>query len=297
MTLLTAPFGEVITAMLTPFDENGEVNYENAARLATYLADNGSDAIVLAGTTGETPVLSDDEKLQLFRTVKAAVQSKVKVLAGTGSNSTKQTIRMTMLAEECGVDGIMLVVPYYNKPSQEGLYRHFKEVAEKTALPVMLYNVPGRTAVNMSAETTIRLSQIPNVAAIKEASGDLEQIARIRGGAPENFAVYSGDDSMTLPILSIGGVGIVSVAAHIAGKEIKRMVSAYQAQDTATALSIHLRLLPLFKVLFIATSPAPVKGAMNMLGHNMGPVRLPLVELTDGQAADIRNVLTGLGYL
>lgn len=294
---MTAPFGELITAMITPFYENGDVNYDKAAELATYLVDNGADAIVVAGTTGESPTLSDEEKKELFCTVVSAVKGKAQVLAGTGTNNTAQSIRLTQMAQSCDVDGIMLVVPYYNKPSQEGLYQHFSAIAAQTSLPVMLYNVPGRTVVNMTAETTLRLAALPNIVAVKEASGDLEQIARIRAGAPAGFAVYSGDDSMTLPVLAVGGIGIVSVAAHVAGKEIKAMLSAYRDGDTTAALQAHLRLLPLFKAMFITTSPTPVKGAMNMLGHDLGPVRLPLVELTEPQRKEIADVLTGMGYL
>ena len=294
---MNAPFGEVVTAMVTPFNADGEVNYEKAAQVATYLAENGADAIVVAGTTGESPTLSEDEKLQLFRTVSSALKGKSKVIAGTGSNSTAQTIWLTKAAQECGIDGVMLVVPYYNKPSQEGLYRHFSAAAASSELPVMLYNVPGRTVANMTVDTTIRLAQHPNIVAIKEASGDLEQIARIRAGAPKDFAIYSGDDCMTLPILSVGGCGVVSVASHIAGKELKKMVMAYLAGYTQEALAIHLRLLPLFKAIFITTSPTPVKGALNMLGHDLGPVRLPLVELTAQEHTFIEKTLGELGYL
>ncbi|MCW3490820.1 4-hydroxy-tetrahydrodipicolinate synthase [Dethiobacter alkaliphilus] len=295
--MLTAPFGELVTAMVTPFKENGEVNYEKAAELARHLVENGSDALVVAGTTGESPTLTQEEKLELYRTVVSAVKGKAKVVAGTGSNNTAQAVKLTRLAAECGVDGVMLVVPYYNKPSQEGIYQHFATIIAETDLPVMLYNVPGRTVVNMSAETTLRLAELPNVVAIKEASGDLEQMALIRKKAPQDFAVYSGDDCMTLPVLAVGGSGVVSVAAHVAGKDKKKMISAYHAGDTATALQLHLRLLPLFNVMFISPNPCPVKGALNLLGHNLGPVRLPLVELTDSERKEIDNVLTGLGYL
>ena len=191
----------------------------------------------------------------------------------------------------------MLVVPYYNKPSQEGLYRHFAAIAESTELPVMLYNIPGRSAVNMTAETTLRLAQIPNIRAVKEASGNLEQIAAICSGAPEGFAVYSGDDSMTLPIMSIGGSGVVSVASHIAGREIKQMVLEFQSGNYREALRIHHRLLPLFKVLFITSNPSPVKGALKLLGNDTGPLRLPLVELTEDEQAAVRKVLQNLNYL
>ena len=295
--VLIAPFGEMITAMATPFFENGEINYEKAAELAAFLVDNGTDGIVVCGTTGESPTLAEEEKKELFSVTVAAVKGKAKILAGTGSNNTIQTIRLTKIAENCGVDGIMLVVPYYNKPPQEGLFRHFSAIAAQTALPVMLYNVPGRTVVNMTAETTLRLAQVSNIVAVKEASGDLEQIARIRAGAPDNFAVYSGDDSMTLPVLAVGGIGVVSVVSHIAGREIKQMISAFKNGDTETAVKTHLKLLPLVKAMFITTSPTPLKGAMNMLGHNLGPVRLPLVELTENQHEEIADVLTGLGYL
>ncbi|HHU29544.1 MAG TPA: 4-hydroxy-tetrahydrodipicolinate synthase [Firmicutes bacterium] len=291
------PFGRIITAMITPFKEDGEINYEKAAELADFLSENGSDAIVLAGTTGESPTLSDDEKLNLFSRIKKTIGGKIKIIAGTGSNSTEHSIFLTKEAEKCGVDGIMLVVPYYNKPSQEGLYRHFAAIAESTELPVMLYNIPGRSAVNMTAETTLRLAQIPNIRAVKEASGNLEQIAAICSGAPEGFAVYSGDDSMTLPIMSIGGSGVVSVASHIAGREIKQMVLEFQSGNYREALRIHHRLLPLFKVLFITSNPSPVKGALKLLGNDTGPLRLPLVELTEDEQAAVRKVLQNLNYL
>ncbi|MBT9141280.1 MAG: 4-hydroxy-tetrahydrodipicolinate synthase [Dehalococcoidia bacterium] len=294
---MIAPFGEMITAMATPFLENGEINYEKAAELAAFLVNNGTDGIVACGTTGESPTLAEEEKKELFSVIVAAVKGKAKVLAGTGSNNTIQSIRLTRIAENCGVDGIMLVVPYYNKPPQEGLFRHFSAIAAQTALPVMVYNVPSRTAVNMTAETTMRLAQISNILAVKEASGDLEQIARIKAGAPDNFAVYSGDDSMTLPVLAVGGIGVVSVASHIAGLEIKQMITAFKNGNTEAAAKIHLKLLPLFRAMFITTSPTPLKGAMNILGHNLGPVRLPLVGLTENQHKEIADVLTGLGYL
>jgi len=295
---LNAPFGEVLTAMITPFHDNGDVNYEGAAELAAYLVDNGSDALVVAGTTGESPTLTDEEKVELFKVVCEAVDGKAKVIAGTGTNSTKASLELTKKAEACGVDGIMLVVPYYNKPSQEGLYQHFAHIAQATKLPIMLYNVPGRTSVNLSDQTVLRLAAAyDNIVAIKEASGDLEQITRITSNAPAGFAVYSGDDSMTLPILAVGGCGIVSVASHIAGKEIKRMITAFQNGDLAESTRIHQRLMPLFKVLFIASNPSPVKGALKMLGHQVGPLRLPLVEITVQEEEEIRKVLKELNYL
>jgi 4-hydroxy-tetrahydrodipicolinate synthase len=294
---LIAPFGELITAMVTPFHENGEVNYEKARELATYLVDNGSEAIVVAGTTGESPTLSDEEKIDLFCAVVAAVQGRAKVLAGTGSNNTKQCIALTKKAESCGVDGIMLVVPYYNKPSQEGLYRHFSTIAAQTKLPIMLYNVPGRTVINMTAETTLRLSKLPNIMAVKEASGDLEQIALIHAGAPDGFGIYSGDDVATLPVLSVGGCGVVSVASHLVGKELKQMIRDFHTGNTEAALKTHTRLLPLFDVIFITANPVPIKGALNLQGHELGPVRLPLVEMTECEQQELVKVLKKLGYL
>jgi 4-hydroxy-tetrahydrodipicolinate synthase len=283
--------------MVTPFSQNGEVNYSKAAELAAYLVANGSDGLVVAGTTGESPTLTGEEKLELFRVVVRAVRGKAKVVAGTGSNNTRQTIQFSRQAADCGVDGLMLVTPYYNKPSQEGLFQHFTAVAGAVPLPVMLYNVPGRTGVNMLAETTLRLAQLPNVVAVKEASGDLEQIARLCAGAPAGFAVYSGDDAMTFPLLSLGGCGVVSVAGHVAGTEIKEMVRACRQGDIDRARRLHHRLLPLFGVMFIASNPVPVKTAMNILGHDLGPVRLPLVALSDAHLAEVKRVLTAHGYL
>jgi len=294
---LFPPFGEVLTAMVTPFSPDGEVNYAKAAKLAAFLAENGSDGLVVAGTTGESPTLTADEKLELFRVVVSAVGGKAKVVAGTGSNNTRQTVRFSEQAAECGVDGIMVVTPYYNKPSQEGLYMHFSAVAGAVPLPVMLYNVPGRTGVNMLAETTLRLAQLQNIVAVKEAGGDLEQISRLCTGAPSGFAVYSGDDAMTFPLMALGGCGTVSVAGHVAGKQIKEMVSACRQGDVDRARRLHHSLLPLFGVLFIASNPIPVKTAMNILGHDLGPVRLPLVGLTEPQLEQVKKVLTGMGYL
>ncbi|NLM45886.1 MAG: 4-hydroxy-tetrahydrodipicolinate synthase [Firmicutes bacterium] len=295
---MQAPFGKVVTAMITPFTADGEVDYDKACELALHLAENGSDALVVAGTTGESPNLSEAEKIRLFTAISEAVRGKAKVIAGTGSNATEASVALTKKAEKCGVDAVMLVVPYYNKPSQEGLYRHFARIAQATELPVMLYNVPGRTAVNMVAETTLRLAgEIKNIVAIKEASGNLEQIAKICALAPEGFYVYSGDDSMTLPIVAVGGCGVVSVASHIAGNAIKEMLAAYFDGRVEKAAALHQRLLPLFKVLFITSNPAPVKCALKLQGFDAGPLRLPLVGLTDGEEAAVRKVMQDLGYL
>lgn len=290
-------FGRLITAMVTPFNDQMEVDYQRAKELAEHLAANGSQSIVVAGTTGESPTLSVEEKEKLFQTVVQAVKGKASVIAGSGSNSTVQSIEITRRAEAAGVDGVMLVVPYYNKPPQEGLYLHFKKIAESTGLPVMLYNVPGRTSVNLSAQITIRLAQMDNVFAIKEASGDLEQISQIINETPEGFSVYSGDDSMTLPIMSIGGYGVVSVAGHIIGEKIKDMIDAFASGNVGQAAALHRQLMPIFKGMFISTNPIPVKTSLNLLGKNVGPVRLPLIEMTVEQQESLKAILKNAGLL
>lgn len=284
-------FGSLITAMVTPFDENLKVDYNQVAELAKHLSDTGSDSLVLSGTTGESPTLSADEKISICRTALEAVQGKVKIIAGTGGNSTRETIELSKEAEKAGVDGIMLVVPYYNKPPQEGLYRHFRSVAEAISLPVMLYNVPGRTAVNLTAETTLKLAEIENIIAIKEASGDLEQITYICAGAPEGFSIYCGDDSLTLPVLSVGGVGVVSITSHLVGLEIKQMIESYITGETEKAAKIHQKLLPLFNGLFVMANPIPVKAALNLTGWKVGKPRLPLCPLTEKLTADLKELL------
>ncbi|UNC91853.1 4-hydroxy-tetrahydrodipicolinate synthase [Candidatus Contubernalis alkalaceticus] len=290
-------FGRLITAMVTPFNEKMKVDYQRAKELAEHLAATGSQSIVVAGTTGESPTLSVEEKENLFKTVVDAVKGKARVIAGSGSNSTEQSMEITRKAEAAGVDGVMLVVPYYNKPPQEGLYSHFKMIAESTHLPIMLYNVPGRTSVNLSAQTTIKLAQLDNVFAIKEASGDLEQISQIITETPEDFLVYSGDDSMTLPIMSIGGYGVVSVAGHIIGEKITEMIGAFTSGQPDEAAALHRKLMPIFKGMFISTNPIPVKTALNQLGNEVGPVRLPLVQMTPGQQEELKGILMRAGLL
>lgn len=291
-------FGRMLTAMVTPFDDNLEVNYDMAAQLAEYLLEQGNDGIVVNGTTGESPTLSDAEKLEMFRTVKKAVGSRAVVIAGTGSNDTRHCIELTKQAEECGVDGIMLVVPYYSKPSQEGLYRHFKAVAAQTSLPIILYNIPGRCGTNLLPETVVRLAnEVPNIVAIKEASGNLDQIARLKTMVPANFAIYSGDDSLTLPILSIGGAGVISVVAHVAGKDLRRMVDAYFDGRVNEAREINRKLYDIFKTMFITSNPVPVKYALNELGIKVGGVRLPLYEANEAEKTKIKASLSALGLL
>jgi len=283
--------GRLLTAMVTPFDEEGKVDYEQAKKLALALLDSGSDGVVVAGTTGESPTLTREEEYRLFREIKAAVGGRGTVIAGTGSNSTAEAVEATKEAERIGVDACLLVVPYYNKPPQEGLYQHFKTIAESTSLPCILYNVPSRTVVNMSAETVIRLSQVDNIIGVKEASGDLEQIARIINGTRDDFIVWSGNDGDTFPIMAIGGYGIISVASHLVGKQIKQMIDNFIGGRVKEAAAIHHHLLPLFDVLFVVANPIPVKYAVNHVGFRVGRTRLPLVEPDEKTAALIKNTL------
>ncbi|HZT44427.1 MAG TPA: 4-hydroxy-tetrahydrodipicolinate synthase [Chthonomonadaceae bacterium] len=296
-----AIFGQVVTAMVTPFDVNGRVDPHAAAQLVTYLLDNGSDGIVVSGTTGESPTLTHEEKLNLFRLVKETAGPRGKVIAGTGGNDTASSIALTRKAAEIGVDGALLVVPYYNKPSQEGLYRHFRAIAESVPeLPCMLYNVPPRTSQNMEAATTSRLAHdVPNIVAVKEASGNLMQCAEIFRTAPADFALYSGDDGMTLPMLSVGGVGVVSVTAHLVGNDIKAMHTAFFSHRLEEAARLNAKMLPLVRACFQPTtpSPAPVKAALNLLGHNVGGLRLPLVECNEKERDVVRTALVEYGLL
>lgn len=290
-------FGKVLTAMVTPFTPEGKIDFEETARLARHLVDNGSEGLVVTGTTGESATLTSEEKLELYRLVKKEVGERAAIIAGTGTNNTAATIELTCEAEKVGVDGIMLVAPYYNKPSQEGMYQHFKAVAEKTRLPIIVYNVPGRTSANILPSTVARLAQIDNVVAIKEASGSLDQVSELMSLLPADFTVYSGDDSLTLPMLSLGAKGVISVASHIAGKMLQQMIRAYLAGEVAEASRIHIQLYPLFKVLFITTNPVPVKAALNMIGLNVGPPRLPLVEASAAEKEAIKKVLQQLSLL
>ena len=278
--------GRLLTAIVTPFDDEGQVDYEQTRRLARSLLDSGSDGLVVGGTTGEAPTLTHDEKLKLFAAVKEAVDGRGAVIAGTGTNDTAASIELSQEAERIGVDGLLLTVPYYNKPTQDGLYRHFEAIARGTRLPCILYNIPSRTGVNMTAETTLRLSRVPNIVGIKEASGDLVQIARIIDDAGDEFRLWSGDDAMTLPILAVGGYGVIAVVSHLTGAQMHQIIDDYLAGHTAEAARSHRRLLPLMQTLMTAASnPAPVKYALNQIGFRVGAPRLPLVE-PDGEAAE-----------
>ena len=290
--------GRMFTAMVTPFDENLEVDYAKAAQLAQYLLAHGNDGIVVNGTTGESPTLSDEEKIKLFRTVKEAVGDKGIVIAGCGSNNTRHSIELTKEAEKCGVDAIMLVAPYYNKPSQEGLYQHFKAIAEATSLPIILYNIPGRCGINIFPETVVRLANdVKNIVAVKEASGLLDQVSRLKAMCPADFVIYSGDDSLTLPILAVGGAGVISVVAHVVGDEMRQMVDAYFAGDVALAQKMHVKLYDVFKTMFITSNPVPIKYALKRLGMDMGGVRQPLYEATEAQKNRIDECLINLNLL
>jgi 4-hydroxy-tetrahydrodipicolinate synthase len=275
-------FGRLVTAMVTPFDGQLNVDKQKTEALVEHLIATGSTALVVAGTTGESPALSGQEKVDLYRHVAEIVDGRIPVIAGTGSNNTAASIELTQKAAETGVDAIMLVVPYYNKPSQEGLYQHFKTIAESTKLPVMLYNIPGRSVINMKAETTVRLANdVTNIVAIKEASDDLSQMSVIIEQTADDFVLYSGDDKMTLPCMSVGGKGIVSVASHVIGNEMTEMIEAFVGGDIGKASALHRKLLPIFEGLFITANPTPIKAALTLKGIDVGGVRLPLVELTE----------------
>jgi 4-hydroxy-tetrahydrodipicolinate synthase len=291
-------FGRAITAMITPFKEDGSVNYAVAEKLAAYLAENGSDGIVVCGTTGESPSLTWDEEYELFQVVKNAVNRKALVIAGTGSNSTNEAIAATQKAAKIGLDGSLQVVPYYNKPPQEGMYQHFQAIAQASPdLPLMLYNIPGRTGQNLLPETVARLAEIPNIVAIKEASGNLDQASQIRCLTPPDFQIYSGDDSLTLPLLSIGGTGVVSVASHLVGPQLQTMIQAFEAGKIKEATQIHLQLFPLFKALFATTNPIPVKAALKLQGWDVGSTRSPLCDPTDEITQNLKNVLEKLSLV
>ncbi len=283
--------GRLITAMVTPFNDKGDVDYEQAKKLARALVDSGSEGLVVVGTTGESPTLVRPEELRLFREIKAAVGDRASVIAGTGSNSTAEAIEATKEAEKIGVDACLLVVPYYNKPTQDGLYQHFKAIAESTSLPCILYNVPSRTVTNLAAETAIRLSQVKNIIGVKEASGNLEQITKIIAGSRKDFIVWSGNDSDTLPMLAIGAYGVISVASHLVGKQISEMIYSFIEGKTQRAAELHGHLMPIFTGLFVVSNPVPVKYALNQVGFKVGKPRPPLYEPDEKTAAQIMDVV------
>lgn len=287
-------FGRLLTAMITPMNDNLNVDYQKASKLAQHLVEHGSEGLVIASTTGETPTLSNEEKLELFRAVKKAVGFKAQVIAAIGSNSTQESTALAVRAARTGVDGLIAVVPYYNKPSQEGLYKHFRAISEATPLPLMLYNVPGRTSSNLQPETVQRLSAIPNIRALKDASGSMDQISELKRILPAEFEIYSGDDSLTLPMLALGSNGVVSVGSHVIGDEMKRMIDAWFSGDRDTALKIHLKLMPLFKAIFISPNPVPIKSLLNQMGIKVGGVRPPLVGMTPEEEKILTKIMATL---
>ncbi len=283
--------GRLLTAMVTPFAENGAVDYGQAKKLALALLGSGSEGVVVVGTTGESPTTTHEEDYRLFSEIKKAVGDRGAVIAGTGSNSTAEALEATKAAEKIGVDACLLVVPYYNKPSQEGLYQHFKTIAQSTSLPCILYNVPSRTVTSLSVDTVVRLSQIDNIIGLKEASGNMEQVSNIISNARKGFLVWSGNDTDTLSIMALGGYGVISVASHLVGKQIKEMIDKVVSGKIGEAAAIHRHLLPLVNALFIVSNPVPLKYALNQIGFNVGKPRLPLVEPDEKSAATIRETL------
>jgi 4-hydroxy-tetrahydrodipicolinate synthase len=287
--------GQLLTAMITPFKQDGSVDYEAAEKLAAMLVADGSDGIVVSGTTGEAPALSDDEKVELFKAIKTAIPGK-NVVAGTGSNDTHHSVKLSERAMKAGADALLAVVPYYNKPPQEGMYQHFKAISEVG--PTIMYNIQGRTAVNMTAVTTLRCAELPGIIGVKEASGDLDQIGFICAGKPASFKVWSGDDSWTLPVLAAGGYGVICVVSHIAGRSMKNLIEAYTRAENNVARDIHLGLLPVIKALMTtAANPVPIKSVLNAMGFQAGPFRLPLVPLTDEQLKSVMKTVRQAGDL
>ena len=285
-------FGRLLTAMVTPMNQDGSINLEAMADFADWLIDNGSDGLVVCGTTGESPTISTEEKLELFRTVVKRVNKRVPVIAGTGSNNTSGTIELTKAAEATGVDGFLVVGPYYNKPPQEGFYQHFKSIADSTELPVIVYNVPGRTSSNILPQTVARLAKdCKNIVAIKEAAGCVSQVAELYSVLPEDFSIYSGDDILILPFMSVGATGLISVVSNTGGQMLQEIMQAYEAGRVKDAMNLNAKMLPLAKAMFVTTNPIPVKEAVTMLTPiNAGPVRLPLVPMSETEKEKVSAV-------
>jgi 4-hydroxy-tetrahydrodipicolinate synthase len=290
-------FGSVITAMVTPFRDDRSLDLDRAQEVAAWLLDRGSDALVVAGTTGESPTLSDREKLDLWRATVQAAEGKGQVIAGSGTYDTAHSVHLTEEAEKAGCHGILVVSPYYNKPPQEGLYRHFTTVAGATGLPVILYNIPGRTSVRIANETLLRLAEVDNIIAVKDATGDLAGTTELIAEAPADFEVISGEDLLTFHLTCLGGTGVISVTSHVAGERMRQMIDMVESGDVAGARKIHHELIPLYKGLFITTSPIPVKAAMALAGQPVGPPRLPLIPATDEEIARIKKAMEDAGAL
>ncbi|HEV2967042.1 MAG TPA: 4-hydroxy-tetrahydrodipicolinate synthase [Candidatus Dormibacteraeota bacterium] len=292
---MTTEVGRLLTAMITPFKADGAVDYQAAEKLVAMLVADGSDGVVVSGTTGESPSLSDDEKIELLKVVRKAIPGK-SVVAGTGSNDTHHSVKLSERAMKAGADALLAVVPYYNKPPQEGMYQHFKAISEVG--PTIMYNIQGRTAVNMTAATTLRCAELPGILGVKEASGDLDQIGLVCAGKPDRFKVWSGDDSWTLAVLGTGGYGVICVVSHIAGRSMRKLIAAFEENDNEEARRIHLGLLPVIKTLMTtAANPVPIKSVLNAMGFPAGPFRLPLVPLTDDQRQSVMQTIREAGDL
>jgi 4-hydroxy-tetrahydrodipicolinate synthase len=290
-------FGSVVTAMVTPFRSDHAVDLDGAQELAAWLTDNGSDSVFVVGSTGESPTLSHTEKSELFRVVGEAIRGRGKLICGTGTYSTAETLELTAAAEKAGADGIVVVTPYYNKPPQRGLVAHFHEIADATELPIIAYNIPSRTGTRIEHDTMLRIAEKANVVAVKDSTGDFKAISNLISEAPEGLEVYSGDDWATFGYVCLGAVGVVSVAAHLVGDQMKRMVDLIETGDVPAARKMHEDLSPLFNALFVTSNPIPVKAALDMLGRPAGPPRLPLVPATEEERARIRTALEAAGLL
>ena len=294
----TAPFGRFLTAMITPFDQNKDLDLKRAQELAVRLVDKGNEGLIVCGTTGESPTIFYPQKIDLFKAVIEAVGDRVPLIANVGDNCTADSVEFATEVAKLGVDGIMAVIPYYNKPPQEGLYRHFRSIAEAVDIPLILYNIPSRCVINMEAETTLRLAHdVENIVAVKEASGKFDQIKKIVDEAPEGFVVYSGDDDATLALMELGGYGVISTIGNVAPERMKEIVTAMAEGDHTRALRAHLALQPLMKELFITANPIMVKEAMRIIGFDCGGLRLPLIEATPEQAVELEDVMRAVGVL
>lgn len=294
---MSGRFGSVVTAMVTPFRDDHAVDLDGARSLATWLLDNGTDSIVVAGSTGESPTLGHKEKLELFRTVGEAVRGRGQIICGTGTYSTAETLELTAMAEDAGADGLLVVTPYYNKPPQRGLVAHFERIADATELPIIAYNIPGRTATRIEHDTMLELAQRPNIVAVKDATGDFQGISRLISEAPDGFEVYSGDDWATFGYVCLGAVGVVSVASHLVGPQMRQMIDLIETGDVPAARKIHEALSPLYNALFVTSNPIPIKAALAMIGRPVGNPRLPLVPATAEEQARVRKALVDAGLL
>lgn len=298
-----AKFGRVITAMITPFKENGDVNYEGASSLSKYLVNHGSEGILVGGTTGEGATMSSEEKLKLYKMIVDAVgkngtEKRVSVIGNVGTIGTKETIEFLKEAEKTGIDAALVIVPFYVKPTQEGMYQHFKAIAESTELPIILYNVPGRVGVSIQPETIKRLTDVcPNIVGVKDAAGNWDQVTKEKILLPDDFMIYSGDDAFTLPVLAAGGVGVISVASHVIGEDLLSMIDAFEKGNLATARRLHLKMYPIMKGMFFIASPIPVKTAVNLIGQPGGNFRLPMVAPTKEEESHVRTLLENYGFL